>query len=65
MSGKADVRPEKRANFEIAIRGKKRIAQDVQHEGIVLFGEERYYHLLSRLVLPNVSEVAKNRVKRM
>lgn len=37
-------------DFETAVREKKRIAQDVQHEGIVLFGEERYYQLLSRLM---------------
>jgi len=38
-------------DFETAVREKKRIAQDVRHDGIVLFGEERYYQLLSRLIL--------------
>ena len=37
-------------DFATAVRDKKRIAQDVLREGIVLFGEERYYQLLSRLV---------------
>lgn len=37
-------------DFEAGFREKKRIAQDVVREGIVLFGEERYYTLLSRLV---------------
>jgi len=37
-------------DFETAVREKKRIAEDVLHEGIVLFGEERYYRLLSRLL---------------
>jgi hypothetical protein len=36
-------------DFEAAFREKKRIAQDVFREGIVLFGEERYYMLLGRL----------------
>ena len=35
-------------DFETAVREKKRIAQDVLREGIVLFGEERYYQLLAR-----------------
>lgn len=37
-------------DFEAAFREKKRIAQDVAREGIVLFGEERYYTLLGRLI---------------
>jgi predicted nucleotidyltransferase len=37
-------------DFEAGFREKKRIAQDVIREGIVLFGEERYYTLLGRLV---------------
>lgn len=37
-------------DWETAIREKKRIAQDVMHDGIVLFGEERYYYILSRVI---------------
>jgi hypothetical protein len=37
-------------DFEAAFRERKRIAQDVVREGIVLFGEERYYILLGRLI---------------
>lgn len=37
-------------DFEAAFRDRKRIAQDVVREGIVLFGEERYYILLGRLI---------------
>ena len=37
-------------DFEAAFREKKRIPQDVVREGIVLFGEERYYMLLGRLI---------------
>jgi predicted nucleotidyltransferase len=37
-------------DFETAFREKKRIARDVVREGIVLFGEERYYMLLGRLI---------------
>jgi predicted nucleotidyltransferase len=37
-------------DFEAAFRERKRIAQDVVREGIVLFGEERYYMLLGRLI---------------
>ena len=37
-------------DFETAFREKKRIAQDVFREGIVLFGEERYYMLLAGLI---------------
>jgi len=36
-------------DFESALREKKRISQDVLHEGVVLFGEERYYQLLARV----------------
>jgi predicted nucleotidyltransferase len=38
-----------RKDFEAAVREKKRIAQDALREGIVLFGEDRYYRLLSEL----------------
>jgi len=37
-------------DFEVAFREKKRIAQDVLNEGIVLFGEERYYQLLAKVL---------------
>jgi predicted nucleotidyltransferase len=37
-------------DFEQSIKEKKRFAADVLEDGIVLFGEERYYHLLSRVV---------------
>jgi len=37
-------------DFETAFRERKRITEDIAQEGIVLFGEERYYALLSRLV---------------
>jgi predicted nucleotidyltransferase len=37
-------------DFESGFREKKRIAEDVAREGIVLFGEERYYAMLSRLI---------------
>jgi len=37
-------------DFESALREKKRIANDVLRDGIVLFGEERYYQLLARVV---------------
>jgi len=37
-------------DFEAGFREKKRIAQDVVREDIVLFGEERHYTLLGRLV---------------
>ena len=37
-------------DFEAAFRERKRIAQDIVREGIVLFGEERYYTLLGRLI---------------
>lgn len=37
-------------DFESGFREKKRIAEDVVREGIVLFGEERYYALMSGLI---------------
>ncbi|MCS4542373.1 MAG: nucleotidyltransferase domain-containing protein [Euryarchaeota archaeon] len=37
-------------DFEKSIKDKKRFATDVLKDGIVLFGEERYYHLLSRVI---------------
>lgn len=37
-------------DFEQGIKDKKRFAADVLKDGIVLFGEEKYYHLLSRVV---------------
>jgi len=37
-------------DFEQGIKDKKRFAADVLEDGIVLFGQERYYHLLSRVV---------------
>jgi len=37
-------------DWETAVRQKKRIAQDVMREGIVLFGEDRYYRLLSEVI---------------
>jgi predicted nucleotidyltransferase/predicted transcriptional regulator len=37
-------------DWEAAIRDRKRIAQDVMREGIVLFGDERYYNLLSKVI---------------
>jgi len=37
-------------DWETAIRERKRIAQDVMRDGIVLFGEERYYYILSRVI---------------
>jgi predicted nucleotidyltransferase len=37
-------------DWEAAIREKKRVAQDVMREGIVLFGEDRHYQLLSRVI---------------
>jgi len=36
-------------DFENSIKDKKRFATDVLKDGIVLFGEERYYHLLSKV----------------
>jgi len=37
-------------DFEESIKDKKRFAADVLKDGIVLFGEERYYYLLSRVI---------------
>jgi len=37
-------------DFEDSIKGKKRLAVDVLKDGIVIFGQERYYNLLSRVV---------------
>lgn len=37
-------------DFEKSIKGKKRFASDVLKDGIVLFGEEKYYRLLSRVI---------------
>jgi predicted nucleotidyltransferase len=37
-------------DFEAALRERKRIANDVLRDGIVLFGEERYYQLLAKVV---------------
>lgn len=37
-------------DFEAALREKKRIANDVVRDGIVLFGEDRYYQLLAKVV---------------
>jgi predicted nucleotidyltransferase len=37
-------------DWEAAVRENKRIAQDVMREGFVLFGEDRYYQLLARVI---------------
>ncbi len=37
-------------DFEKSTRDKKRFAADVLKDGIVLFGQERYYHMLSRVI---------------
>ena len=37
-------------DFEQGIKDKKRFATDVVKEGIVLWGQERFYHLLSRVI---------------
>jgi len=37
-------------DFEQSIKDKKRFAVDVLKDGIVLFGQERYYHLLSKVI---------------
>lgn len=37
-------------DFEESIRDKKRFAVDVLKDGVVLFGQERYYNLLSRVI---------------
>lgn len=36
-------------DFETAVREKKRMAQDVLRDGLILFGEDRYLMLLSRV----------------
>jgi len=37
-------------DFEESIRDKKRFAIDILKDGIVLAGQERYYHLLSKVI---------------
>jgi predicted nucleotidyltransferase len=37
-------------DFEKSIKDKKRFAADILKDGIVLFGQERYYHILSRVI---------------
>lgn len=37
-------------DFEKSIKDKKRFAADILKDGIVLFGQERYYHMLSRVI---------------
>ena len=37
-------------DFETAVREKKRMAQDVLRDGLILFGEDRYLMLLSRVI---------------
>jgi len=37
-------------DFDQSLRGKKRFATDVLKDGIVLFGEGRYYYLLSKVI---------------
>lgn len=37
-------------DFENSIKDKKRFAADILKDGIVLFGQERYYHILSRVI---------------
>lgn len=37
-------------DFEQSIKDKKRFGTDVFKDGIVLFGQERYYYLLSRVI---------------
>lgn len=37
-------------DFEESIRDKKRLATDILKDGIVLFGQERYYNLLSGMI---------------
>lgn len=38
-------------DFETALLERKRIGQDILREGIVLFGEDRYYQMLSKVIL--------------
>jgi len=37
-------------DFEKSIKDKKRFAADILKDGIVLFGQERYYHMLSGVI---------------
>jgi predicted nucleotidyltransferase len=37
-------------DFEKSIKDQKRFTADVLKDGIVLFGQEKYYHLLSRVI---------------
>lgn len=37
-------------DFEESIKDKKRLAADVLKDGVVIFGQERYYHLLSKVI---------------
>ena len=37
-------------DLEKSIKDKKRFAADILKDGIVLFGQERYYHILSRVI---------------
>lgn len=37
-------------DFEAAVREKKRIAQDVLRDGMILLGEDRYFRLLSKVI---------------
>jgi len=37
-------------DFEKSIKDRKRFAADILKDGIVLFGQERYYHILSRVI---------------
>ena len=37
-------------DFEKSIKDKKRFAADILKDGIVLFGQERHYHMLSRVI---------------
>lgn len=37
-------------DFEDSIKGKKRIAAEVLRDSIVIFGQERCYNLLSRVI---------------
>jgi predicted nucleotidyltransferase len=37
-------------DFEQSLKDNKRFATDVLKDGVVLYGEERYYHLLSKVI---------------
>jgi predicted nucleotidyltransferase len=37
-------------DFEKSIKDKKRFAADILKDGIVLFGQERHYHILSKVI---------------